>query len=165
MEALLKRCLFDSSWEAPRERHGVLATRRNDCVPAILNTKTCSTYSWDEGCFAEPRETAGRTESKRCSQQYSEGFAGNCWQDRIRGPLPQQCCGGGKLVSSRSSSSWSVTRDINKNEERMTEVQNLIDRLQDGYRDKSIIKDLCSARSQKRWATSNCTEKLSVLRA
>ena len=32
--------------------------------------------------------------------------------------------------------------DIYKDEERMTEMQNLVDRLQDGYRDKSIIKDL-----------------------
>ena len=35
--------------------------------------------------------------------------------------------------------------DINEDEERMTEMQNLVDRLQDGYRDKSIIKDLKQA--------------------
>ena len=32
--------------------------------------------------------------------------------------------------------------DIFKDEERMTEMQNLVDKLQDGYRDKSIIEDL-----------------------
>ena len=32
--------------------------------------------------------------------------------------------------------------DIYKDEERMTEMQHLVDRLQDGYRDKFIIKDL-----------------------
>ena len=32
--------------------------------------------------------------------------------------------------------------DICKDEERMTELQNLVDRLQDGHRDKSIIKGL-----------------------
>ena len=31
---------------------------------------------------------------------------------------------------------------IYKDEERMTEMQNLVDKLQDGCRDKSIIKDL-----------------------
>ena len=32
--------------------------------------------------------------------------------------------------------------DIYIDEERMTQMQNLVDRLQDGYRDKSISKDL-----------------------
>ena len=32
--------------------------------------------------------------------------------------------------------------DIYKDEERMIEMQNVVERLQDGYRDKSIIKDL-----------------------
>ena len=62
------------------------------------------------------------------------------------------------------------------------EMQNSVDRLQDGYRDKSIIKDLKQegvssvfredqSASYKRRATSSCTnsakqsEQLSVLRA
>ena len=32
--------------------------------------------------------------------------------------------------------------DINKDDERMTEMRHLVDRLQDGYHDKSIMKDL-----------------------
>ena len=32
--------------------------------------------------------------------------------------------------------------EYHRDEEQMTEMQNLVDRLQDGYRDKSSIKDL-----------------------
>ena len=59
----------------------------------------------------EPRETAGKTESEA--------------------PCLDRCCERRVLVSSRSSSSWSITRR-----------QHLVDKLQDGYRDKFIIKDL-----------------------
>ena len=46
-----------------------------------------------------------------------------------------QCCERRKLVSGRSPSSW-------RDEERITKMQTLVDRLQGGYRTKSIMNDL-----------------------
>ena len=70
----------------------------------------------------EPRETAGRTQSEAPSLSNAEKVEGSFQVDlRVHGVSQD---------------------DIYKDEERMTEMQNLVDRLQDGYRDKSIIKDL-----------------------
>ena len=66
--------------------------------------------------------------------------------------------------------------DIYKDEERMTELQNLVGRLQDGYRDKSLIKGLkqeCvssefseeSKRKPKDMGNIELYEQLSVLHA
>ena len=54
-----------------------------------------------------------------------------------------QCCKRRRLVSSRSPSSY-------KDEERITNMQTLVDRLQDGYRTKSIIQRSIKAHNQEK---------------
>ena len=52
-----------------------------------------------------------------------------------------QCCKRRRLVSSRSPSSWSITRSLQQDEERITKIQTLVDRQQDGYRTKPIMSE------------------------
>ena len=74
--------------------------------------------------------------SKRCSQRETAG-----------GTLSEAPC---QNNAAKEASSVQVDLrvhgvsqdDIYKDEERLTEMQNLVDRLQDGHLDKSIIKDL-----------------------
>ena len=57
--------------------------------------------------------------------------------------------------------------DSYKDEERMIEMQYLVDRLQDGYRDKSIIKDLRDGqhRAVRTWRNSQNNSVSSMLEA
>ena len=70
----------------------------------------------------EPRETAGGTLSEAPSLNHAAKEEGSFQVDlRVHGVSQD---------------------DTNKDEERMTEMRHVVDRLQDGYHDKSIIKDL-----------------------
>ena len=83
--ALTKRCFLDSFWESTRKGIAFWQTKSHviitdstvppDCIERVIT-----------------QHGAGRTESKRCSQHCSEGAAGNCWQDTVRGSTPYQCC-------------------------------------------------------------------------
>ena len=70
----------------------------------------------------EPRETAGGTLSEAsCLNNAAKEENSSQVDLRVHG-VPQD--------------------DFHKDAERVTEMRNLVDRVQDGYRDKSIIKDL-----------------------
>ena len=88
-----------------------------------------------------------------------KGAAGNCWRHIVqkmftalfkssRGKTQSEAPSPINAVKEESSFQVDLRDhgvsqdDVYKDEERMTEMQNLVDGLQDGYRDKSIIKDL-----------------------
>ena len=96
------------------------------------------------GCFEskEPRETADRTESKRCSQHCSEEPRETAGSTKSEAPSRNNVAKEESLFQVDLQVHGVSQDDIYKDEERMTEMQNLVDRLQDGCHDRSIVKDL-----------------------
>ena len=105
--------------------------------------------------------------SKRCSQHCSEGAAGNCVRNTVRGPQPEPCCDRRKLVSSPISEFVGVSPDDIYNDEEPMQI--LVGRPQDGHRGNKKAYPTCSARNQsasyKRWGNIDlyATERNSVL--
>ena len=116
-------------------RRLAVAKPRSVCLVSTSLTISRRIRSWIRRMSKEPREIAGVTLAKICSQHCSrscgKNAAGHC-------PRPHAQNNAAKEENSFQVDLrvHGVSQDnIYKDEERMTEMQNLVDGLQDGHRD------------------------------
>ena len=147
--------LLDPLWEGTRERHSVLQTKSSPTAPSHQSVLDVWSLAWAAaataaaGCYKELRETAtGQV------QRWSQQCRGSC------GKLQRKRCCRKEVESFQVDLRvHGVSQDvIYKDEERTTKIQTLVDGLQDGYRTKSIIKDLKQERciQSVQWRIKTC---------
>ena len=156
-----------SSWESTRDRHSVLAngTVPPDCIERVTSQHGEVTIYQPSTPRPAPRAVLKNVWHEQQQQQQqqvvlrSRGklLAGHCPKgvhSTVQKEPRETACGTLSEAPSlnnaaKEDSSFQVDvrfhgvsqDDIYKDEERMTEMQNVVDRLQDGYRNKSIIED------------------------